>query len=188
MSIDLQDYYLKTQKLDGTEKAFCDQCQGKFESKQMPSYPKLPQILIVQLGRFDNEMRKITAETPIPFKLDCFCEECIEYGREYGGGSPHQYILVSAIIHAGLTLKSGHYYAYVRSTVNGSESQLQRENEETCCQVNIKGAKADEWFVCDDDRIKPITETEVKEKIKGDSRYRTPYILFYVREDLITTQ
>lgn len=189
----LQGFSLKTQKLGKSEKVHCDACYMQSELKQTYSYERMPRVLIVHLGRFDNQLNKICTPTPISFGMNCFCIECMERIR-CGGLSAHHYRLVSVIIHVGNTPTSGHYIAYVRAPEKSQQPQFECQ---TCCDINIKSDKLQrhdgpthhqQWYICNDRVITPIFEKNLKEKIEQEAADRTPYVLFYVKYDNHTEQ
>lgn len=170
----------KKQMLDGSNKVNCDLCITQTVMTQSYTYQKLPLILIVQLGRFNERLEKVDTVAPISFDLKCFCESCI------GGRTAHRYSLVGVIVHTGLTSKSGHYIAYVRAPQQ--ESPLQCSSQ-SCCQINVK-ANRNEWFICNDDDITRIPEVDLMNKMKSESeaKSKTPYVLFYARNDIHAVQ
>lgn len=156
--------------------------------RQTSSYQKLPRILIVHLGRFDNQMKKVHIATPTPFNMDCFCVECMA-SIERVGTSVHRYTLTSVIVHSGLTPQSGHYIAYVRSSKKNPQPGFVCDAL-PCCQINIEAAQSgnNQWYICNDDRITPISEENLKTRMENEAAIRTPYVLFYVRDDILTAQ
>ena len=193
-TIDSQSLCLKEQRFNSTDKANCANCERNTDMKQTSSYQKLPRILIVHLGRFDNRMMKVDIATPTPFNMDCFCVDCME-SIERDGTSKHRYTLMSVIVHSGPTPQSGHYIAYVRSTEKNPQPGFVC-GALPCCQINIKVAQPNgndqpgdnQWYICDDDRITPILEQNLQAKMRIDASIRTPYVLFYVRDDILTAQ
>lgn len=162
--------------------------------KQTSSYQKLSRILIVHLGRFDNQMMKIPIATPVPFYMDCFCMDCME-SIERVGTSIHRYTLMSVIVHLGLTANSGHYIAYVRSSEKNPQPGFVCDALQ-CCQIKIKPTQGNgndqpgdsQWYICDDDHITPISQINLETKMKNDAKIKTPYVLLYVRDDILTAQ
>lgn len=184
--ISLQRHCLSPECIRDTNKIKCDQCNQFTESLQRPTYPKLPRILIVHLGRFDNSSNKVTTAIPIPFRMDCFCIEC------GGQHKKHQYHLYSMIVHLGATAMSGHYLAYVRAN-NESETEQYQCNSRLCCQIHRNNTESDgnyddifsdQWYICDDHEITAIPQNQLQEKVKNEATTKTPYILFYARVDL----
>lgn len=189
----MQNFCLSTDKISG--KYDCPNCSHHSEARRFTLYPKLPRILIVQLSRFDNAMNKVKTATPTPSKLNCFCTVCIE-SRKNNDKMKHEYHLYGMIVHLGRTPKSGHYMAYVRSMKAASEKHSQCESR-SCCQINAKLMDSNEnndtttdnnWYICDDEQITIISQTDFDEKIKDEATLRTPYILFYARNDIIEAQ
>ncbi|XP_055296038.1 ubiquitin carboxyl-terminal hydrolase 12-like [Sitodiplosis mosellana] len=185
---------LEQQSFSTSDGAKCDTCRGASHMRQTTSYRKLPRILIVHLGRFDNKMNKVHIATPTPFNMDCFCLDCMEsIGKD--GTSVHRYTLMSVIIHLGATPKSGHYIAYVRSSEKNPQPQFWCAGP-SCCHINMKPAQPNgsdqpgdnQWYICDDDRITPILERDLQVKMEREADLRTPYVLFYVRDDMLTVQ
>lgn len=172
------------------DKIKCEQCQHSQESIQFKSYPQLPRILIFQLGRFDNWLNKKKTIAPTPLELDCFCTSCIK-NQNTEECIDHKYRLYGVNVHLGETLRSGHYIAYVR-TFNKDEQQQQPKNlckSNSCCQLKFEEIETEKntangsWYKCNDEIIDVISETEFQNEVNGEYSKRTPYILFYVRND-----
>lgn len=100
----------------------------------------------------------------------------------------HEYRLYGIIVHLGIRPTSGHYMAYVRSLQEGMNLQNDCESK-SCCKLNLKPEKNEDmshrWFICDDDTITKVQRAEFDAKMKGEATFKTPYILFYARNDLI---
>lgn len=155
----------------------CTNCGKKVPAKQKTSFPELPRILVVHLGRFDNQLNKVNTDTPTPFLLDCFCNDCNTTANE-----SHQYQLYALITHLGIQPTSGHYIAYVRS-FNGSPTTCEDFSE--CCEIKMNSLPKGYWLRCDDDRITSISPTNFAEKMETHAELTAPYILFYARKDII---
>ncbi len=56
---------------------------------------------------------------PTPFKLPCFCEECLHL--EQTESRRHYYNLYAIIMHIGSSITSGHYTAYVKIFDNSQD-------------------------------------------------------------------
>lgn len=164
------------------DEVHCADCSGYFSAQNNVFYRRLPRFLIVQLCRFDNDMNKIKTTTPIPFTMKCFCTSCINTAD---GDSQHEYHLYGILVHVGEKLKSGHYISYVKASIN---NELVCPSQ-TCCQINAQLADGNpnenDWFICDDDLITPISQTELQEKIRRESSQKTPYVFFYARSDAL---
>lgn len=179
---------------ENLNKIGCEVCRRRQEKMQSKSYPQLPRILIFHLGRFDNQLNKILTITPIPLELDCFCTLCVE-NRDSDECIDHKYLLYGAIVHLGVTARSGHYMAYARTFDNQPHQQQPKYqcNSSDCCQLKFEPLPSDQWneagngawYNCNDELISVITETEFQTKINHEGSTNTPYILFYVRNDLL---
>lgn len=178
------------EKLNGMDKIRCDDCSGYFEARKRIVYPRLPRFMIVQLSRFDSNMNKIETATPIPFTMACFCVDCVNSIRNEGN-SMHQYHLYGIILHVGSTLRSGHYISYVKFSIENPACP-----DEICCQIqpdNVNrndgngGTNHIEWIICDDDEITPISKMCLETKLKEEANFKTPYVLFYARDDTLAT-
>lgn len=170
-----------------SEKMRCAECNRRTEGVKITTFPRLPRILIVQLSRFDNQMNKVNTATPIPNRLECFCSTCDEMPKGTRN-EDHGYRLYGVIVHLGTTPNTGHYIAYVRSI----EDNLKCHESDSCCRMKLNSMDQDrysdngtKWYICDDDKISVISRFEFDEKIKSEASIKTPYILFYARNDLI---
>ena len=67
--------------------------------------------------------------------------------------SPSYYELQAVLTHKGRSSSSGHYVGWVRQ-------------------------KGDEWLMCDDDEIRPVTSEDVL-KLSGGGDWHTAYVLLY---------
>lgn len=163
------------------ENVHCNACSGHFEAHNNISYLRLPRYLVVQLGRFDNDMNKIKTATPIPFTMKCFCQLCAAEGDGITEQqrSQHEYHLYGIVVHVGERFKSGHYISYVKSSIN----HVLVCPSESCCKI-VDGNRKD-WFFCDDHLITPISQASLQEKIQREGSMKTPYVLFYVRSDAL---
>lgn len=165
-------------------KYYCNQCNRTAEAKRSTNFPELPRILMTHLGRFDNQLNKVLTITPMPIQLDCFCDACNK-SRKNGMKAEHEYQLYGLITHSGAHLTSGHYIAYVRSL--GNCLSFECNNFSSCCQIKYSFPDGN-WFLCNDEIITPISQTDFTTTVQNDANLKTPYILFYVRNDLLEEQ
>jgi len=94
----------KKEYSSGNSKQFCEECLLKQEFSTQLSYISMPQILLIQLQRFEYDRRtestrKISDHIPFP---SCF---------SFCGSS---YALRTATVHIGKSLNSGHFVAIKR--------------------------------------------------------------------------
>lgn len=120
--------------------------------------------------------------------MDCFCLACDKL-PDNAKNKDHQYRLYGVIVHQGRTIKSGHYMAYVRSFEENVEHGCEYEN---CCKLNIKRTKSDQndetvnhsWYLYNDDKVTKVSQTDFDSKFREEAMRKSPYILFYARNDL----
>ena len=77
-----------------------------------------PNILTIQLKRFNNLLQKIRKHLPFPITLNLqpFCENPV---------SDCLYDLYAVLVHQGYSCFSGHYYSYVKNS-NGEWYEVPR--------------------------------------------------------------
>lgn len=162
------------------------------QSVQTTTFPHLPRILIVQLGRFENQLKKVNTAAPTVYRLNCFCSAC-EKLPDGATNENHQYRLYCVIVHIGRTSRSGHYMAYARSI----EEDLHLDQDhgceyDNCCKLKLSSTDKDgvdetvshNWYICNDDTITKVSQSDFDAKVSNEATRKTPYILFYGRNDL----
>ncbi|KAK3578806.1 hypothetical protein CHS0354_030225 [Potamilus streckersoni] len=107
---------IKVEKLAGDNKYYCESCLHKVEAERSIQYEILPDILTLHLKRFSagsgiGYISKINDHINIPMSLPCIKSRCSTSCRRVD----HRYILYGIVTHAGFSLGSGHYLAYVRA-------------------------------------------------------------------------
>ncbi|KAL3836350.1 hypothetical protein ACJMK2_021783 [Sinanodonta woodiana] len=108
---------IKVEKLAGDNKYYCESCLHKVEAQRSIQYEILPDILTLHLKRFSagsgsfGYISKINDHINIPMSLPCIKSRCSTSCRRVD----HRYILYGIVTHAGFSLGSGHYLAYVRA-------------------------------------------------------------------------
>lgn len=175
---------------ENLNKIRCEECLHYQEAIQMKSFAQLPRILIVHLGRFDNELKKVDITVPTPMEVDCFCETCASNSN---ADSSHKYRLYGVIVHLGVSPQSGHYIAYARTFEPYQPSAQPACVSDSCCQCKFEPIAAegnDEmangfWYECDDEDISVMSQAEFEKTINRIGSRHTPYVLFYARNDLI---
>lgn len=95
----------------GQNRYLCDNCKTKTNSSKKFTFTKLPNIMIVQLKRFDNFMRKVKNFVRYPRELD-ISKISDKIGLDHGKNDIFE--LYSVLIHEGFSLNSGHYFSYIK--------------------------------------------------------------------------
>lgn len=83
----------------------CTKCGERNCTSQQIFIDEIPEVLIVYLRVYDQDMLKTPFHTPIP--------EYLDLGKYTTFGKSAKYKLASAGIHNGKTVKTGHYWAVV---------------------------------------------------------------------------
>ncbi|XP_041064280.1 ubl carboxyl-terminal hydrolase 18-like [Carcharodon carcharias] len=106
--------FFKCQRLDGDNKSHCDKCGEKTATLQSYRVYSYPQILCLQLKRFDlaPNMRKAVKSNDFMEFQDELYSESFNEGHD-SQRNKWQYKLLSVIVHKG-SAAFGHYYAYIR--------------------------------------------------------------------------
>ncbi|XP_069119694.1 ubiquitin carboxyl-terminal hydrolase 1-like isoform X2 [Argopecten irradians] len=195
----MMDAFSEVERLRDENKYYCDHCIRHVEAERSLHYEVLPDVLSLHLKRFSASsglygyVSKINDHVTIPLSLPCLRYKC---------PSPccrpdHRYILYGLVTHAGVTLTSGHYLAYVRVLGSGQSSSsrgidtssflrspsgnLKRSGLGTKYPNVPKQTYEDKWLECDDETIRMYSTQEFCDLLKGGSLLGTPYVLFYHR-------
>ena len=124
--------------------------QQPVTAKKRIWFSSMPNVLLVQLKRFDPE-GKLDAAVHFEEKLDLgpFCQDSsIQLASK-----SCEYTLIGVVMHEG-TADAGHYWAFVRT-------------------------EADEWFRCNDVRVEAADLTSVLEVGSGAAGEASAYLLLY---------
>jgi hypothetical protein len=131
--------FTKPETLDKANMYQCARCKRKVVAHKRFTIHTPPAVLTVHLKRFDFTYRhgqKITRHVEFDEALDLapYMSDAPEAGVGVGAGpsvsvSAVRYRLAAVVVHAGHTVHSGHYYAYVR-------------------------APGGTWWCCDDDDVR----------------------------------
>lgn len=120
LSLDIKNVYtvedalakfVKAETLDSDNAYKCDKCQQKVPAQKRFSIHKTPNVLTLQLNRFDYHRMagKINRHIQFPEKLN------IRPYMSQKQGEPIYYYLYGVLIHSGFHCNSGHYYCYVKA-------------------------------------------------------------------------
>ncbi|XP_072330697.1 ubl carboxyl-terminal hydrolase 18-like isoform X2 [Scyliorhinus torazame] len=163
----LRDFF-DYQLLDDDNKCHCDNCGEKTATIQYYRLLSCPQILCLQLKRFDLDPSLGTVVKNydlMGFQEDLDLERFID--EAHSQKNKWQYKLLSVIVHVG-SGTFGHYYAYVR---------------------NVQEM---DWYYFNDERVRRATWKDVENTFGSSSsssrlwykfEMQTAYLLFYKRMD-----
>ncbi|XP_050394130.1 ubiquitin carboxyl-terminal hydrolase 36 [Patella vulgata] len=103
--------YVQPETLDNENAYMCPRCKHKVPAHKRFSIHKAPNVLTVQLKRFDYNrmMGKISRHIQFPGKLNLRPYMSIRQGDAVN------YQLYGVLVHSGYHCNSGHYYCFVKS-------------------------------------------------------------------------
>lgn len=144
-------HFLREEVLDGENAYKCEKCSKKTRATKKYSIRSAPNILVIQLKRFDfSYAGKLSHFVTYPetLNLKSFMPEEEPFSQNGNSIRNLNYKLYGVLVHLGYTSHSGHYYSYVLGPNNV-------------------------WYKADDQRISPV-ETR-------DALAQHAYILFYTK-------
>eukprot|EP00741_Cyanophora_paradoxa_P003091 tig00000663_g3000.t1 len=118
--------------LDGENKYRCSKCKKLVRATKRLTIHHSPNVLTIQLKRFDFGRHSGKINKPVAFGPTLDLGPFVSCREREG----HQYALYAAVVHAGHSMHSGHYYAYVKSP-------------------------SDFWHCMDDSSVRPASEAAV---------------------------
>ncbi|XP_043699514.1 ubiquitin carboxyl-terminal hydrolase 25-like [Telopea speciosissima] len=124
--------FFQPELLDGSNKYKCEKCKKLVAAKKQMSILKAPNILVIQLKRFEG-IHGGKIDRPIAF------EEVLvlsSYMCKASQDSCPEYNLFGTIVHSGYSPESGHYYAYIKDAIG-------------------------RWYCCNDSQVSLSTLQEV---------------------------
>ncbi|XP_053693027.1 ubiquitin carboxyl-terminal hydrolase 38 [Sabethes cyaneus] len=145
----LLDFYCSSEKLIGDNQYFCDKCKKLCDGERSIRILKSPRNLILTLKHFRYDQQRHTRAKLMNKVLH---DEMISLRivTDTGHSSVMQYSLYAAVVHAGTSMDSGHYYTYAQD-------------------------KSDCWYKFNDNFVTKCSADE----LHSLSSPNTPYILFY---------
>tara|TARA_Y100000593_G_C4281816_1_gene323189 strand:- start:481 stop:1506 length:1026 start_codon:yes stop_codon:yes gene_type:complete len=148
---DMLSHYTSVETLDSNNSWKCDKCQNNVNPEKKIVFWNLSDVLIIQIKRYDSNLRKIDQHISFPTILN-MGKFCMNYNEQ-----SMTYKLCSMSIQSG-SLNGGHYYAICNTNVKNT---------------NVAKKGKDKWKVFNDSRVFDISES--------DMMNQKPYCLFYKR-------
>lgn len=145
----LLDFYCSSEKLIGDNQYYCDKCKQLCDGERSIRITKSPRNLILTLKHFRYDLHR---HTRAKLMNQVQHNETISLRVTPEEGHPFvvQYSLYAAVVHAGTSMDSGHYYTYA-------------QDEPDC------------WYKFNDNYVTGCSVDE----LHALSSPNTPYILFY---------
>ncbi|XP_075990534.1 deubiquitinating apoptotic inhibitor isoform X2 [Anticarsia gemmatalis] len=147
----LLEYYCSKEDLTGDNQYQCRDCGELRDAERSVLIETTPKYLILVLKNFKFEP-KLQVQTKLMHSM--YHNHTITLPTVRSQAVHSSYSLYAAVIHAGTTLDSGHYYTMAKDT--------------------------DQWHMYNDDVVSPADEKQLNDL----TRSSTPYILFYRRTDI----
>ena len=126
---DCFELFCKTELLRGDNQWKCDKTNKYYDADQITKIWKYPQIMIINLKRFDFNQNKINVNIDFPIQNLNLSNFCIGYNN-----NKSIYDLYAICNHRG-SLNNGHYYAYCKHKnnkwYNFNDSDIKEIKEES---------------------------------------------------------
>lgn len=142
-------HFLREEVLDGENAYKCEKCSKKTRATKKYSIRSVPNILVIQLKRFDfSNAGKLSHFVTYPETLNLKTFFSETESKSFGEKSIENlnYKLYGVLVHLGYSSHSGHYYSFVLGP-------------------------NDVWYKADDQRVSPVQAR--------DALAQHAYILFY---------
>lgn len=124
----LLDYYIHIEEMDGDNQYACEKCNAKTDAKKQQLLWSLPDILIIQLKRFEHMNKKINTQVDFPIDEFDLRDYVVPETRDL---EQTKYRLYAVIYHYGV-LGGGHYVAAceARNPQNGELRWLKFDDKD----------------------------------------------------------
>ncbi|GAB0134442.1 hypothetical protein EsDP_00002815 [Epichloe bromicola] len=155
----------------------CDHCRSKGRAIQRMSLARMPELLCISFRRFHYQGRGFTKNNAAvtwdfndfdfsPYFIDSACSSQRSCTTDKAFSGPFRYECYAVIVHAGRSINTGHYYAYVRdSTTHGQDA----------------------WLLCNDSVVKRVRigsrkSDDVQNDVFRSGEDKVPYLVFFRRK------
>ncbi|KAG9439344.1 hypothetical protein H6P81_019509 [Aristolochia fimbriata] len=152
--------FFQPEILDGSNKYNCEKCKKLCPARKQMSVLQAPNILVIQLKRFEGIGGKID-------RLIAF-EEVLtltNYMNKEGQDSRPEYNLFGSIVHSGYSPESGHYYAYIKDT----SGRWYCCNDSHVSLANLEEVLSEKVYILFFCRANQRPKTAIKSNISGFS-------------------
>ncbi|KNC83659.1 hypothetical protein SARC_04092 [Sphaeroforma arctica JP610] len=114
----------------------CVRCNKKVNAVKRMTVHRAPKVLSVHLKRFDWQGGKVRGHVPFSEYLDLFpyMSETFDDEKSTDEKTVYKYQLMSVMVHAGYSTRSGHYYCFVKAA-NGVWYEM---DDEVARKVSLK--------------------------------------------------
>ncbi|KAG3164908.1 hypothetical protein PC128_g20026 [Phytophthora cactorum] len=162
-------HFTAIEKLDDRNAWKCSSCGKPSRAEKGLSIAECPNVLMIQLKRFDLMFGKIKRHIEFPRSLDIasgMSKSCEDRRR-----GRTKYELHAVLVHAGFSTDCGHYYAFVK----GSSGQWYEMNDDSVRWVSLDAVLQQKAYMLFYSRVLPPSErpkpkgTE-EEKVKSKAK------------------
>lgn len=149
---------MKMEHLKDDNKRFCEKCDSKEDAHVYHYLTSLPKIMILRLQRYNFK------ESAVKIQNGVSCTEKLNFEKwmanDYKGPHP-TYELCAVIVHRGQVITSGHYYVYIKKTVE-IETVVTKANEEPRMEK-----KTFHWLKYNDSKVTPVSDGDMAKVFSG---------------------
>ncbi|KAL4162097.1 hypothetical protein PRNP1_002645 [Phytophthora ramorum] len=145
-------HFTATEKLDDCNAWKCSSCGKPSRAEKGLTIAECPNVLMIQLKRFDLMFGKIKRHIEFPRSLDIavgMSKTCEDRRR-----GRTKYELHAVLVHAGFSTDCGHYYAFVK----GSSGQWYEMNDDTVRWVGLETVLQQKAYMLFYSRVLPPSE------------------------------
>ncbi|KAG0047291.1 TatD DNase [Gryganskiella cystojenkinii] len=139
---------MKMEHMKDDNQRFCDKCSQKADAHVHHYLTSLPKLLILRLQRYNFK------EGAVKLQNGVSCTEQMNFSkwmsRDYEGPDP-RYELCAILIHRGPVITSGHYYVYIRKSVD-----IETETTDTSGDTVMK-SRTYQWLKYNDSAVDPVS-------------------------------
>ncbi|CAH0493394.1 unnamed protein product [Peronospora farinosa] len=145
-------HFTAIEKLDDRNAWKCSSCGKPSRAEKGLTIAEGPNVLVIQLKRFDHMFGKIKRHIEFPRVLDIapgMSKTCEDRRR-----GRTKYELYAVLVHAGFSTDCGHYYAFVK----GSSSQWYEMNDDSVRWVSVDTVLQQKAYMLFYSRVLPPSE------------------------------
>ncbi|KAI9917765.1 hypothetical protein PsorP6_013355 [Peronosclerospora sorghi] len=156
-------HFTARERLDERNAWKCSKCGVPSCAEKGLTIAECPNVLMIQLKRFDLTLGKIQRHVEFPCSLDIAA-----------GMSPNapdcrrgrtKYELHAVVVHAGFSTDCGHYYAFVK----GSSGQWYEMNDDSVRWVSIDTVLQQKAYMLFYSRVLPVASKSLQSREASDS-------------------
>lgn len=145
-------HFTAVETLDDSNAWKCTSCRQLNRAEKGMTIESCPNVLVVQLKRFDMMFGKIKKHIEFPVSLDISAG--MSKGSEDRRRGRSKYELHAVLVHAGFSTDCGHYYAFVK----GSSGQWYEMNDDTVRWVSVDTVLQQKAYMLFYSRVLPPSE------------------------------